>query len=161
MLSPADLQREAEATGFRGEALERVPRLRGLLEGFCGHSFSGSRVALERGTVLSLFVFGVPRLSVDIDLDQTRAVDRDVLLAESPRTPQAIQAACSRLGVQVEREPSQKTGAGDSWQHERITLEPVNHEFDPIHITNADEGELQVIAELVEVVAGEIPRDEG
>jgi hypothetical protein len=39
MLGAADLQREAEATGFRGEALEKVIRLLELLEGFRSHPF--------------------------------------------------------------------------------------------------------------------------
>jgi len=56
----------------------------------------------------------------------------------------------------VKRYRSQKARAGDSWRHERITLEPVNREFDPIIITSADEGELQVVAELVEVLSPEV-----
>ena len=43
---------------------------------------------------------------------------------------------------------------GDSWRHEKITLEPVNPDFEPIVLTGAEEGELQVIAELVEVLGG-------
>ncbi len=40
----------------------------------------------------------------------------------------------------------------DSWRHARITLKPVNPEFDPIVISGADNGELTVVAELVEVL---------
>lgn len=53
----------------------------------------------------------------------------------------------------VKRYRSEKAKADDSWRHEKITLEPVNREFDPIIITRADEGELQVVAELVEVLS--------
>lgn len=53
----------------------------------------------------------------------------------------------------VKRYRSEKAQADDSWRHEKITLEPVNREFDPIIITRADEGELQVVAELVEVLS--------
>jgi hypothetical protein len=52
----------------------------------------------------------------------------------------------------VKRYRSEKAAAGDSWRHERITLEPVNADFELIVLTGADEGELQVIAELVEVL---------
>ena len=52
----------------------------------------------------------------------------------------------------VKRYRSEKAKKGDSWRHERITLEPVNPDFEPIVLTGADEGEFQVIAELVEVV---------
>ena len=43
----------------------------------------------------------------------------------------------------VKRYKSEKTVEGDSWRHMRITLEPVNPDFEPIVITSTDEGELQ------------------
>lgn len=55
----------------------------------------------------------------------------------------------------VKRYESKKAAKGDAWRHERITLKPVNPEFEPIVLTGRDEGELQVIAELVEVLGGE------
>ena len=54
----------------------------------------------------------------------------------------------------VKRYESEKVTEGDSWRHEKITLEPVNPDFEPIVLTGADEGQLQVIAELVEVLGG-------
>ncbi|MCY4376103.1 MAG: hypothetical protein OXC31_20300 [Spirochaetaceae bacterium] len=54
----------------------------------------------------------------------------------------------------VKRYKSDKAREDDSWRHEKITLEPVNPDFEPIVLTGADEGELQVIAELVEVLGG-------
>ncbi|MDE0459273.1 MAG: hypothetical protein OXI15_18405 [Chromatiales bacterium] len=36
----------------------------------------------------------------------------------------------------------------------RITLSPVNPDFEPIVLASADEGSLQVIAEVVEVLGG-------
>ena len=53
----------------------------------------------------------------------------------------------------VKRYESEKAGDGDSWRHARITLKPNNPEFEPIVLTGADEGEIAVVAELVEVVA--------
>lgn len=41
----------------------------------------------------------------------------------------------------------------DSWRHTKITLEPLNAEFEAILLTSDDEGELEVIAELVGVLA--------
>ncbi len=52
----------------------------------------------------------------------------------------------------VKRYKSAKSRVGDSWRHSKITLEPVNPDFHPIVLTGADEGEFQVIAELVEVL---------
>ena len=54
----------------------------------------------------------------------------------------------------VKRYKSEKAKKGDSWRHEKITLDPVNPDFEPIVLTGADEGELQVVAELVDVLEG-------
>lgn len=47
---------------------------------------------------------------------------------------------------------TEKAQEGDLWRHEKILLEPVSPDFEPIVLTDADEGELQVIAELIEVL---------
>ena len=49
---------------------------------------------------------------------------------------------------------AQQAMQGDSWRHEKITLEPFNPDFEPIVVTGVDEDVLQVIAELVEVLGG-------
>lgn len=56
----------------------------------------------------------------------------------------------------VKRYESEKAQAGDSWRHEKITLKPVNPDFKPIVLTGADEGQLQVVAEFVEVMGREL-----
>lgn len=56
----------------------------------------------------------------------------------------------------VKRYRSDKAAAGDSWRHTTITLEPVNPDFAPIVLSHADEGELQVVAELVDVLGSGI-----
>ncbi len=53
----------------------------------------------------------------------------------------------------VKRYESKKAKAGDTWRHEKITLKPINPDFKPIILTGSDEGQLQVSAELVEVLA--------
>ena len=55
----------------------------------------------------------------------------------------------------VKRYKSEKAREGDSWRHEKVTLEPVNPDFQSIVLAGADEGEFQVIAELVEVLERE------
>jgi len=52
----------------------------------------------------------------------------------------------------VKRYESEKLKEGDSWRHTRITLKPANSAFEPIVLADADEGELKVVAELVEVL---------
>ena len=53
----------------------------------------------------------------------------------------------------LKRYESKKVQNGDSWQHAKITLKPTNPEFEPLVLTCADEGEVAVVAELVEVIA--------
>jgi phage repressor protein C with HTH and peptisase S24 domain len=54
----------------------------------------------------------------------------------------------------VKRYQSEKVTDGDSWRHARITLKSINPDFQPIELTGSEEGELQVVAELVEVLGG-------
>jgi hypothetical protein len=55
----------------------------------------------------------------------------------------------------VKRYESEKAADGDWWRHERITLKPVNPEFAPIVLTGLAGDEIDVVAELVEVLTGE------
>lgn len=50
------------------------------------------------------------------------------------------------------RYESEKTETDDSWRHSKITLKPNNPDFKPIVLTGVDEGQIQVIAEFVEVL---------
>ncbi len=52
----------------------------------------------------------------------------------------------------VKRYKSQKAKEGDFWRHEKIALEPVNPDFEPIVLTGAPEREFQVIADPVAVL---------
>ena len=53
----------------------------------------------------------------------------------------------------LKRYESKKVQDGDSWRHATITLKPTNPEFEPIVLADADESEVAVVAELVEVLA--------
>ncbi len=55
----------------------------------------------------------------------------------------------------VKRYESDKKISGDTWSHSKITLKPINADFQPIVITQAEEGSLQVVAELIEVLGRE------
>jgi hypothetical protein len=54
----------------------------------------------------------------------------------------------------VKRYESEKVKDGDSWRHAKITLKPNNPEYEPIEFTGIDGGQLQVVAEMVEVLCG-------
>ena len=114
MLTDTELLREAAASGFRADVLEKAIRLRELLEALRSHPYLKTRVALKGGTALNLFVFDVPRLSVDVDLNYVGAADVDTMILEGPRVEQAIRAVCGRLGIGVRRIPSEY--AGGKWR---------------------------------------------
>jgi type I restriction enzyme R subunit len=52
----------------------------------------------------------------------------------------------------VKRYESAKALADSSWHHARIALKPNNRDFPPIELSDADESQLRVVAELLEVL---------
>lgn len=123
-LTPAELAREAAATGFQSDLLEKVIRLIELLEAIRSHPFLGTRVALKGGTALNLFVFDVPRLSVDVDLNYVGATDREGMLSDRPKVEQAVQAVCGRLGIQTRRVPTEHAGGKWRLSYQAVTSKP-------------------------------------
>ncbi len=114
MLTRQQLQQAAAESGFQVESYEKVYVLVRLLEAVRTHPFLGSRMALKGGTALNLFVLGLPRLSVDIDLNYIGAADRETMLAERPRVEQALQQVAGRMGLTVKRTPTEH--AGGKWR---------------------------------------------
>lgn len=76
------LIRESSRTGFRVEILEKVWHLMNVLEGINAHPFLQERLVLKGGTALNLFIFDLPRLSVDIDLNYIGMPDREGMMRE-------------------------------------------------------------------------------
>ena len=112
-ISPERLGAEAEATLFQPDVLEKVAQLLGLLEALCGHPFLRGKLALKGGTALNLFVFDVPRLSVDIDLNYVGAETREAMLEERPGIEEAMRAVFGREDFEVRRVPGEH--AGGKW----------------------------------------------
>lgn len=112
-ISPEKLATEAEATGFRADLLEKAARLLSLLDAVRDHPFLAGKVALKGGTALNLFVFNIPRLSVDIDLNYVGARSRDAMLEERPKIEEAIQSVFRREDFAVRRMPEEH--AGGKW----------------------------------------------
>lgn len=129
-ISYEKLTAQAEATGFRADVLEKVAHLLGLLEAFGRHPFLRGKLVLKGGTALNLFVFNVPRLSVDIDLNYVGAEDRDNMLAERPKIEQAIQAVCAREGFTVRRMPQEHAGGKWSLRYQGAAGQGGNLEVD-------------------------------
>ena len=114
MLTREALQRAAAAAGFDTESYEKVSLLVALLEGVRSHPYLRPRMALKDGTALNLFVFDLPRLSVDVDVNYVGAADRATMLAERPQVERAIEQVCGREGVSVRRVPADH--AGGKWR---------------------------------------------
>lgn len=112
-VSAERLAADAAATGFRSDMLEKAIHLLGLLDVMCSHPFLKGKLALKGGTALNLFVFDVPRLSVDIDLNYMGNESREAMLEERPRLEETIQAVFSREDFSIRRIPQEH--AGGKW----------------------------------------------
>lgn len=113
-ISKQKLLQEAATTGFRPEILEKVWYLMALLDAINDHSFLKEKLVLKGGTALNLFIFDLPRLSVDIDLNYIGAIERDDMMAERPLVEQALEAVFKREGLTIGRVPGKH--AGGKWQ---------------------------------------------
>lgn len=113
-ISKEELNREATTTGFRPEILEKVWHLMNILNAINEHFFLNGKLILKGGTALNLFIFDLPRLSVDIDLNYIGQSNRDGMLLERPLIEQALEAMFQREGMLVQRIPQKH--AGGKWQ---------------------------------------------
>ena len=96
------------------ESLEKVIRLIGLLNGIFRDPELRGRLVLRGGTALNRFLFAVPRLSVDIDLNYIGSVDREGMAAERPGLEARLQAIFETDSFTVRRMPEEH--AGGKWQ---------------------------------------------
>ncbi len=113
-ISRERLLKEATVHGFRPEILEKAFQMLLLLKSFFAHPFLKDRFALKGGTALNLFIFDIPRLSIDIDLNYIGAIDRETMMAHRPKIEEAIKAVCIREGFTVRRLPCDNH-AGGKW----------------------------------------------
>jgi len=130
MLSREQILRESAATGFQPEPLEKTVYLLELLALLYSHPFLKGRLVVEGGTALNLFLFDLPRLSVDIDLNYIGAIDRATMLQEKPKLEKAVQAVCGRLRIQVKRVPGEHAGGKWRLSHESALGRPGTMELD-------------------------------
>jgi predicted nucleotidyltransferase component of viral defense system len=90
--------------------LEKVHLLLDLLQAINEHPFLGARLALKGGTALNLFLFDVPRLSVDIDLNYFGAESREAMLEDRQRIEQLLPPLCRRLGLTPQTPSNEHAG---------------------------------------------------
>lgn len=145
-LSREKLMAEAQATGYRPEILEKVIHLLHLLRSFNAHPFLPGRLTLKGGTALNLFIFDLPRLSVDIDLNYVGAVHRETMLEDRPKVEQALGAVFSREGMAVSRQPGDHAGGKWRLRYESAVARGGNLEVDLNFILRAPLWPVQALA---------------
>lgn len=113
-ISKTSLLDEAALTGFKPDTLEKVIRLLDLLTQINQDDFLKDRLVLKGGTALNLFIFDIPRLSVDIDVNYIGAADLDTTQKERPRVEELLTAISERAGYVMNR--IAKEHAGGKWR---------------------------------------------
>lgn len=76
------LGRMAKELGFVRDTLEKVYRLVDVLQFMENDELLSVSIALKGGTAINLTIFDLPRLSVDIDLDYCKSLDRKEMLKD-------------------------------------------------------------------------------
>jgi predicted nucleotidyltransferase component of viral defense system len=130
IFSPSEVLPIAESTGFRAEMIEKVLHLLNLLDKLNRHPMLKGKWVLKGGTALNLFVFDLPRLSVDIDLNYVGAMEREAMLADRPKVEQAAQAVFSREGFTTKRVPAEHAGGKWRLSYQSYTGQSGNLEVD-------------------------------
>ena len=110
MITSRTVLETAAETGFRSEVVEKVLRLRGILNRLDGHPSSRGMWVLKGGTALNLIYLDVPRLSVDIDVNFVGAEDVEGMRRARPDFERGLTACCEREGCSVRRTPSEHAG---------------------------------------------------
>lgn len=130
MLSTSEVLPIAESTGFNPGMIEKVLHLINLMNALNAHPYLKGKWVLKGGTALNLFIFKLPRLSVDIDLNYIGALGRDEMLQERPKIEQALHAVFSREGFTVKRAPQEHAGGKWLLNYQSYTGQSGNIEVD-------------------------------
>ena len=130
ILSEKEILRLSGEMGFRPLMLEKVLYLIQLLQSLNKHPFLKGKWVLKGGTALNLFIFNLPRLSVDIDLNYIGSVEREQMKADRPTREQACKAVFSREGFTVKRVPTDHAGGKWILSYTSYTNQPGNLEVD-------------------------------
>jgi len=128
--SSSEVLQAAETTGFKAEMVEKVLHLLNLLNSLNSHPVLKGKWVLKGGTALNMFLFNLPRLSVDIDLNYIGALGREEMLAERPKIEQAARAVFSREEFSTKRVPDEHAGGKWRLSYQSFTGQSGNLEVD-------------------------------
>lgn len=131
MMSKEYLLEIAKAHYYKAEILEKVFRLMDALEQFMLVPFLKERLVLKGGTALNLFHFeGVPRLSVDIDLNYIGSIDKTIMQEERRLINDSITQIFQQNQFELERSPSYHAGGKMVWRYPSVLGQRGNLEID-------------------------------
>ncbi len=130
ILSQSELLPIAESTGFNANVVEKVVHLINLLNKLNSHPYLTGKLVLKGGSALNLFIFDLPRLSVDIDLNYVGAIEREAMLEERPKVDHAVQAVFSREGFAVRKIPEDHAGGKYRLNYQSFAGQSGNLEVD-------------------------------
>lgn len=85
-LTLRSLQKLQRDTGFNPDFLEKTFHITKILSGIFKHKQIGEDFALKGGTALNFIYLDTPRLSVDLDLNFTGALEKKEMLARKKTT---------------------------------------------------------------------------
>jgi hypothetical protein len=126
-LDAAYLHDVSAQSQFDAYNIEKVLRLEELLREFFRHPFLKGNLVLKGGTGINVFLFELPRLSVDIDLNYVGQVDRDRMRTERPEVERAVEQIALGLGSKMH------AGKND-WALTEFQLSYKNHSKGTDHV---------------------------
>lgn len=110
---------QAKELGFVRDTFEKVCRLVDVLAFMESDPLLADSLALKGGTAINLTIFDLPRLSVDIDLDFSKDVSRESMLAEREQIKEHIQKYMKASGYTFSLK-SKQYHALDSFVYEYV-----------------------------------------
>lgn len=113
------LGRMAKEMGFVRDTLEKVCRLADVLKFIEEDDLLSKSIALKGGTAINLTIFNLPRLSVDIDLDYSKGIIREEMLAERELITERINKYMTANGYGLSAR-TKKYHALDSFVYEYV-----------------------------------------
>lgn len=113
------LGRQAKELGFVRDTLEKVCRLADVLSFMEKDPLLSDSLALKGGTAINLTIFDLPRLSVDIDLDFSKEVERAAMLEERKKITEHIRKHMAAAGYKLSARTKQYH-ALDSFVYEYV-----------------------------------------
>ena len=93
-----EITRLAKENNFTVAGIEKVMRLSNILNDLNNRPEFSGKLLLKGGTAINLLVFDLPRLSVDLDLDFSKNVSKEDMLAEREQINKALDSYFQQNG---------------------------------------------------------------